>query len=245
MTLPSIIEKLINREKLPQAMLFSGKNGLEIAEKCIAQWQEISQENVGKNMDTMIFADQGKSFKVDFSEAGKKDGQGENENARKIIEWITKTPLSPYRIICLENLERATNSALNALLKIIEEPPARALFVFTSQNHYQLPATILSRLTVFALPYLENSKEINELSERFFQGKNILERFKIIDELYEGYKKNRQQKVILNFLEDLIRLSRQRNIAWLENILQAHQNIKRNINLRLSLENLALSMSEV
>jgi DNA polymerase III delta prime subunit len=145
----------------------------------------------------------------------------------------------------LENLERATNSALNALLKVIEEPPPKALFVFTSQNHHQLPATILSRLTVFALPYLENSEEINELSNRFFLGKNILERFKVIDELYENYKKNRQQKIILDFLEDLIRLSRQENIAWLESILQAHQNIKRNINLRLSLENLALSMSEV
>lgn len=52
---------------------------------------------------------------------------------------------SPYRIFWLLDIDRMTNGAANALLKLLEEPPAYALFLLTVQNKDACPATVVSR----------------------------------------------------------------------------------------------------
>ena len=45
-----------------------------------------------------------------------------------------------------------TEQAQNALLKILEEPPASALFLLTCENRGQLLETIRSRVVTLASP---------------------------------------------------------------------------------------------
>src|SRR5918912_1048242 len=56
-----------------------------------------------------------------------------------------------WRIAVIDAAENLNTAAANALLKALEEPPRRALFVLISHAPGRLPATIRSRAVSFAL----------------------------------------------------------------------------------------------
>ena len=58
-----------------------------------------------------------------------------------------------------------SNSAFNALLKTLEEPPGHVKFIFATTEIKKIPLTILSRVNRFDLKKLENVVLINHLIE--------------------------------------------------------------------------------
>ena len=56
-----------------------------------------------------------------------------------------------YRVIILQNAHTMTPQAQNALLKILEEPPARVIFILTCENRSQMLPTIRSRCVCLAM----------------------------------------------------------------------------------------------
>ncbi len=54
-----------------------------------------------------------------------------------------------YRVYIIDEVHMLSNSAFNALLKIMEEPPAHVIFVLATTEVEQVPATILSRCQRF------------------------------------------------------------------------------------------------
>jgi DNA polymerase III subunit gamma/tau len=50
-----------------------------------------------------------------------------------------------YRVFILDEAHQLSRDAFNALLKILEEPPAHVIFVLASTEKHKFPATILSR----------------------------------------------------------------------------------------------------
>jgi DNA polymerase-3 subunit delta' len=68
------------------------------------------------------------------------------EQIRQIDQQIIYRPLMARRKVCLiDDADRMTLSAANALLKTLEEPPDHSLFVLVSSRPLALPATIWSR----------------------------------------------------------------------------------------------------
>lgn len=55
------------------------------------------------------------------------------------------------KVFILENAQNMTVQAQNALLKIIEEPPANVVFILTCENKAALLQTVLSRVSVVTL----------------------------------------------------------------------------------------------
>jgi len=69
---------------------------------------------------------------------------------RRFSAWARSTTTGAPKFIVLENADRMADGARNALLKILEEPPANTyFFLLTSQKGAMLP-TVLSRLRQFA-----------------------------------------------------------------------------------------------
>jgi DNA polymerase-3 subunit gamma/tau len=56
---------------------------------------------------------------------------------------------SPYKIYIIDEVHMLSNSAFNALLKTIEEPPPYIVFIFATTEVHKVPATIRSRCQQF------------------------------------------------------------------------------------------------
>lgn len=253
--IPPKIQKWIDKDVFPQRTLFSATHGaLDIALHVAAKLQDISLKKVqsGIHSDTIVFRDTGKSFKIDWSDAAKKDDQGEHENVRGLIKWAHQSPAEgKYRVVILENLERLSRESPHACLKLIEEPPRRTIFLFTTQNHHneRLLDTILSRVTVVRLPSTDPPTP-DPLAQQFLNTSSLLERFKVIEDLDKTSKDNQDKKmdrtVFYTFLQSLLYEIQKNPLhhQHLELVSDTYQSIQRNINPRLTFERMVVKMRE-
>lgn len=74
------------------------------------------------------------------------------EQIRAMQQTLALAPYqSKYRIVLIPDFQRATLGASNALLKSLEEPPARAILILTADARESLLETIASRCEVLRL----------------------------------------------------------------------------------------------
>jgi DNA polymerase-3 subunit gamma/tau len=72
------------------------------------------------------------------------------EEIRNLRERVRLAPVAgAYKVYVIDEVHMLTNEAANALLKTLEEPPAKVVFVLCTTEPYRLPATILSRCQRF------------------------------------------------------------------------------------------------
>jgi DNA polymerase-3 subunit gamma/tau len=72
-------------------------------------------------------------------------------DVRKIKDEVLFPPNSGnYKIYIIDEVHMLSNSAFNALLKTIEEPPPYIVFIFATTELHKVPATIKSRCQQFA-----------------------------------------------------------------------------------------------
>jgi DNA polymerase-3 subunit gamma/tau len=80
------------------------------------------------------------------------DGASNNgvENVREIREQVKFLPSrGRMKVYIIDEVHMLTNSAFNALLKTLEEPPAHVTFIMATTEAQKIPATILSRCQRF------------------------------------------------------------------------------------------------
>jgi DNA polymerase-3 subunit delta' len=74
------------------------------------------------------------------------------EQIRELQQTVYQTPQrGKRRFILIDPAERMNVASANALLKILEEPPAHTIFILMAEQVGSLPATILSRCQRFIL----------------------------------------------------------------------------------------------
>ncbi|MEM6794415.1 MAG: DNA polymerase III subunit gamma/tau [Acidobacteriota bacterium] len=72
------------------------------------------------------------------------------EQVRELTEALRYGPASArYKVVVLDEVHRLSRQAFDALLKIVEEPPAHLVFIFATTEIDAVPATILSRCQEF------------------------------------------------------------------------------------------------
>jgi len=75
---------------------------------------------------------------------------------RELIEGVRYAPASArYKVYIIDEVHMLSNSAFNALLKTLEEPPPHVKFVFATTEVRKLPLTVLSRCQRFDLRRVE------------------------------------------------------------------------------------------
>ncbi|HEV8337798.1 MAG TPA: DNA polymerase III subunit gamma/tau [Candidatus Polarisedimenticolia bacterium] len=80
------------------------------------------------------------------------DGASNNsvDDVRDLRETVRYAPSRDrYRIFIIDEVHMLSSSAFNALLKTLEEPPPRVVFIFATTEHRKIPVTILSRCQHF------------------------------------------------------------------------------------------------
>jgi DNA polymerase III subunit gamma/tau len=70
-----------------------------------------------------------------------------------------------YKVFIIDEVHMLTTEAFNALLKTLEEPPPRSLFILATTEPHKLPATIQSRCQHFAFRLLDYSENFSRLQE--------------------------------------------------------------------------------
>jgi DNA polymerase-3 subunit gamma/tau len=89
------------------------------------------------------------------------------DNVREVI--INNLAISPardrYKVFVIDEVHMLSNSAFNALLKTIEEPPAHVVFVMATTELHKVPETILSRCQQFEFRYIPTEKMTRRLRQ--------------------------------------------------------------------------------
>lgn len=233
------LDYYLQQNQLPSRLLLSGSGdlwalALEVAAKRINQ--DLGPITQGVEADVKLCPDDGQTLKIGDSQSP------DALSVRGLLAWLNQTPVASHRVLVLQNLERTSRDAMQAWLKVLEEPPARTQFILTTQNHHRLPTTILSRLTVLNISDDRPSREVNSDIDTFLSTSDTITQFQLIDSLDKSHKDN--PHATKNFVEDLLTHARAqpRYQALLPILFTAHQDLERNVNRRLVLEHLALQL---
>jgi DNA polymerase-3 subunit delta' len=81
------------------------------------------------------------------------------EEARSVAAFLSLTPAeSEWRVVIIDSIDAMNRNAANALLKTLEEPPARAALILVSHNPGALLPTIRSRCRTLRVPPLNEAE---------------------------------------------------------------------------------------
>lgn len=148
---PHVVQTLMNAvstKRIAHAYLFSGTRGVgkTTVARILAKALNCEQGPTSRPCDTCENCReiaQGNS--VDVIEI---DGASNTsvDDVREIRENVKFTPFrGQFRVYIIDEVHMLSNSAFNALLKTLEEPPAHVVFIFATTEIHKIPATILSR----------------------------------------------------------------------------------------------------
>ena len=106
---------------------------------------------------------------LDITEIDAASNNGVNE-MRDLREKVQYPPVSArYKVYIVDEVHMLSDSAFNALLKTLEEPPRHAVFILATTEPQKLPATILSRCMRFdfkLIPQADLEAHIKNILEK-------------------------------------------------------------------------------
>jgi DNA polymerase-3 subunit gamma/tau len=86
------------------------------------------------------------------------------DDVREMRENVKFAPFrGSYRVYIIDEVHMLSNSAFNALLKTLEEPPAHVVFIFATTEIHKIPATILSRCQHYNFRRIAKSEMVARL----------------------------------------------------------------------------------
>lgn len=97
----------------------------------------------------------------------KKQGQIGVDEAMDIVKKLAlKSYEGGYKVMLIWMAEKMNTSAANKLLKLIEEPPAKTVFLLIAEDEEQIIQTIRSRCQILHFPTLSEEAIANALVEK-------------------------------------------------------------------------------
>jgi DNA polymerase-3 subunit delta' len=122
------------------------KNGKkDICDEYLSEWRKFVLQNPYFNLQSWL----------NFIDAGNSQGVIYSKESDEIIHKLNlKAYESEYKIMLIWLPEKMHESCSNKLLKLIEEPPAKTIFLLISENPDQVITTIRSRTQSLPVPPL-------------------------------------------------------------------------------------------
>ncbi len=143
------LEFSIRQQKLPHAMLLIGpeeEQALSFAQRLIAVCVCEQAVKPCKSCSSCVMLSQGVHPDVQLVMPEGAANLIKIDVIRALQLDIYQTPQrAKYRFVIINPADSLNRAAVNALLKIVEEPPAHAVYLFITNNLDSIPATLVSR----------------------------------------------------------------------------------------------------
>lgn len=192
-----------------------------------------------------------------FSHIGLDNTQGAiyNEESYEILKKLSfKTFESEYKIMIIWMPEKMNSFASNKLLKLLEEPYEKTLFILVSEDTGQIIQTILSRTQLFKIPKIDDNSLFNYLINREIEAREATNIVKLSDgnvvTALSLINNNSVQNEYLEYFMNMMRLAFARELKliteWASELSKlGREKIKEFLiySLRMTRENLILSQN--
>ena len=113
---------------------------------------------------------------VDYTELDAASNRGVDEVQSLLEQAVYKPVQGRFKVFMIDEVHMLTNTAFNAMLKTLEEPPEYLKFVLATTDPQKVPVTVLSRCLQFSLrpmaPETVHSHLLKVLSEENVQAED-------------------------------------------------------------------------
>ena len=259
------ITKALNKGFLSHAYLVeTNNNSIDVVKKYILFLVKKIYEDSYKNSDVTVPLDklfhliENKEF-PDYIEINPVNNQIKKEQLLFIRDEISSKSLyNTRKVYVVYECEKMNVSASNTILKFLEEPSEGVVAIFVTSNQYNILDTIRSRCQIMSLRYEETND--NYFSDEVLEFINDINKRKDYDLLlkFNYYNNNffKDKVTAIAFIKDLLRyyevmLNKNDNnnleeIVLVVSILaDALNKLKYNVNMKLWIDNLLISLMEV
>jgi DNA polymerase III delta prime subunit len=253
----SAMENIIASQKIPNATLFFGPN-LSAQNQAITHYAQ--QLHNMPNSITTEPSDTIQEPSIDIITINTGTTSIKIDMIKALQQRIKYGPSThPYAIVIIYNISKLSQSAANALLKSIEEPPPHTIFLLSCQNKATVLPTIISRCQSLFIPYTptqqlshipntidEINQEINYISPFEFLKLTELDKIHYIHQL--PYKPQLIETLLntwsILLFENMTKLTKKETLFF-EKIIEIIANMKYNFNLKLQLIAITFDTEEV
>ncbi len=224
------------------------KNNEPVSDYYIEQWREFVSRSPWFSVNNWL----------DSIEVGNAQGLIFASEAAEIIKKLSlKTYESDYKIMIIWLPEKMHPSAANKLLKMIEEPPEKTLFLLVSDEPDKIIPTIISRCQLIKVPGFRDNEIKNFIMSRFGADETKASEIAAVvngniiraAELYSNEDPSRQN---LDYFKSLMRFAYKRDIisliGWSDAMASTGREPQKNFlnySLRILRENLMLSLGQL
>jgi DNA polymerase-3 subunit delta' len=132
----------------------------------LTEWREQISENPYFNLENWI-------NKTDSK--GRKPIIGTQQSEEIIKKLGLRSYEGGYKIMIIWMAEEMNGSCANKLLKILEEPPQKTIFLLLVESQEQMLQTIISRTQILTIPRINLDEMSNYLMTKFQVAKNVAE----------------------------------------------------------------------
>lgn len=146
------LREQVKADNVAHAYLFSGPRGVgkTSTARILAKAVNAGIDKKGEVLDNDIATSITEGATIDIIEIDAASNTGVDNVREQIIENAQFRPTTlTKKVFIIDEVHMLSTSAFNALLKVLEEPPAYVMFILATTEPHKLPATIISRCQRF------------------------------------------------------------------------------------------------
>jgi DNA polymerase III subunit delta' len=241
-------EKLIHPDLHFVFPVIKGKKSSEpVSDNYIGEWREMIKKSPFFTLNNWL----------DSIEVGNAQGMIYTSEASEIIRKLSlKTFESDFKIMIIWLPEKMNQATSNKLLKMIEEPPEKTLFLLVSEEPDKIIPTILSRCQLVKIPRFSTKALEEYLINTYNPDKNKAADFARvsmgnINRAIQLFESEESTTANLDMFKSLMRFAWKRDIGsiigWSEEIAASGRESQKNFvvfSLRILRENLMLTLGQ-
>lgn len=134
------LQHAVDNNQLAQALLFCGPRGVGKTTCARILARKINEKDGSTSEDGFAY----NIFELDAASNNSVD------DIRDLIDQVRFAPqVGKYKVYIVDEVHMLSQSAFNAFLKTLEEPPAHAIFILATTEKHKVIPTILSRCQIY------------------------------------------------------------------------------------------------